>query len=147
MLDEKDLRILRELKEDSSRSVKEIAKRLGIPRTTVQERINRMRRKGVIKGFTIKLDYSKLGKPITAFILVSFMPGPHISQKKLAHQIAELPDVHEVHLISGEWDILIKVRGASMEEIGELVIERLRAMEGVARTVTCASFYTAKEEP
>ncbi len=147
LLDEKDLQILRELELDSSRSVREIAEKLGMPRTTVQERINKLRKRGVIKRFTVKIDYSKIGKPVTAFILISFMPGPYISQKKLAHQIAMLPDVQEVHLISGEWDILVKVRGASMEEIGDLVIERLRTMEGVARTVTCASFYTAKESP
>ncbi len=147
LLDEKDLQILRELELDSSRSVREIAEKLGMPRTTVQERINKLRRKGVIKRFTVKIDYSKIGKPVTAFILISFMPGPYVSQKKLAHQIAMLPDVQEVHLISGEWDILVKVRGSSMEEIGDLVIEKLRTMEGVARTVTCASFYTAKEAP
>lgn len=146
-LDEKDLLILRQLELDSSQSVREIAEKLKMPRTTVQERISRLRRRGVIKRFTVKIDYSKLGKPTIAFILVSFMPGPGISQKNLAHQIAMLPDVEEVHLISGEWDILVKVRGGSMEEIGELVIERIRAMEGVARTMTCASFYTAKEDP
>lgn len=146
-LDEKDLQILHELELDSSRSIREIAEKLGMPRTTVQERIAKMRKRGVIRRFTVKVDYSKIGKPVTAFILISFMPGPYVSQKKLAHQIAMLPDVQEVHLISGEWDILVKVRGASMEEIGDLVIEKLRTMEGVARTVTCASFYTAKETP
>jgi len=146
-LDEKDLKILRALEFDSSRSVREIAEELGLPRTTGQERISRLRRLGVIRRFTIKVDKSKLGKEATAFILVSFMPGPQISQKMLAHQISMLPDVEEVHLISGEWDILVKVRGSSMKEIGELVIERIRTMDGVARTLTCTVFYTAKEDP
>jgi len=146
-LDEKDLKILKALELDSSRSVREIAEELGLPRTTVQERISRLKRLGVIKRFTIKVDKSKLGKGATAFILVSFMPGPQISQKMLAHQISMLPDVEEVHLISGEWDILVKVRGFSMKEIGELVIERIRTMDGVARTLTCTVFYTAKEDP
>lgn len=145
MLDERDRLILRELMLDASQSVREIAERLGMPRTTVQERINRLKRMGVIKRFTVAVDHVKLGKPATAFILVSFMPGPQVSQKRLAQRIAEIPDVEEVHLISGEWDILVKVRGASMHEIGDLVIERIRTMEGVARTVTCAVFYTAKE--
>lgn len=145
MLDEKDLAILSELREDASRSVREIASKLGIPRTTVQERINKMRREGVIKKFTVELDYAKLGKPTTAFILVSFMPGYHLSQKELARKISSLPDVEEVHLITGEWDIIVKVRGSSIQEIGDLVVEKIRMMEGVARTVTCAILYTAKE--
>ncbi|MEN2974853.1 MAG: Lrp/AsnC family transcriptional regulator [Candidatus Caldarchaeales archaeon] len=144
-LDEKDRLILKELWMDSNQSVREIAEKLGIPRTTVQERIKRMIREGVIKRFTIELDYSKIGKSTTAFIMVSFMPGPHVSQKDLAKRISELPDVEEVHLITGEWDILIKVRGSSIQEIGDLVVERIRMMDGVARTVTCAAFYTAKE--
>ncbi len=146
-LDEKDLMILRELELDSSRNIREIAETLGIPRTTVQDRINKLKRMGVIKRFTIKVDKSKLGKNVTAFILVSFMPGSEVSQKDLAHQIAMLEDVEEAHLISGEWDILLKVRGSSMKEIGDLVIDRIRGMRGVARTLTCTVFYTAKEDP
>lgn len=144
-LDEKDKLILRELWIDSSQSVREIAEKLGMPRTTVQERINKMKREGIIKRFTIEIDHSKLGKSTTAFILVSFMPGPQVSQKELAKKISELPDVEEVYLITGEWDIIVKVRGSSIQEIGDLVVERIRMMDGVARTVTCAAFYTAKE--
>lgn len=146
-LDEKDLLILKELELDSSKSLRELAEALGMPRTTVQDRINKLRRMGVIKGFTVKVDKSKLGKGTLAFVLVSFMPGSEISQKALAHEIAMLENVEEAHLISGEWDILLKVRGASMEEIGDLVINKIRGMHGVARTLTCAVFYTAKEDP
>jgi len=144
-LDEKDKLILRELWIDSSQSVREIAEKLGMPRTTVQERINKLKREGIIKRFTIEIDYSKLRKSTTAFILVSFMPGPQVSQKELAKRISDLPDVEEVHLITGEWDIIVKVRGSSIKDIGELVVERIRMMDGVARTVTCAALYTAKE--
>lgn len=146
-LDEKDLMILRELELDSSRNLRELAESLGMPRTTVQDRINKLKRMGVIKKFTVKLDKSKLGKSVTAFILVSFMPGSEISQKALAHEMSTLENVEEAHLISGEWDILLKVRGSSMKEIGDLVIDKIRGMHGVARTLTCAVFYTAKEDP
>ncbi|MCS7132356.1 MAG: Lrp/AsnC family transcriptional regulator [Nitrososphaeria archaeon] len=146
-LDEKDLIILRELELDSSRNVTKMAEALGMPRTTVQDRISKLRKMGVIKRFTVKLDKAKLGKAALAFVLVSFMPGADISQKSLAHQMAMLEDVEEAHLISGEWDILLKVRGSSMKEIGDLVIDKIRSMRGVARTLTCAVFYTAKEDP
>jgi len=145
-LDEKDMRILRELVYDSSQSITTLASKLRMPRTTVQERVKRMRNQSIIKRFTVLLDYAKLGKPATAFILVSFLPGAGISQKKLAQEISRIEDVMEVHLISGEWDILLKVRGESMQSIGSLVIDRLRSIEGVGRTVTCASFAAIKEE-
>jgi Lrp/AsnC family leucine-responsive transcriptional regulator len=146
MLDDKDLAILRELEKDSRRSTKAIADDLDIPRATVHERIKRMVEKDLIKGFTVILDHSLLGEPVTAFILVSFLPSATVSQRDVAQRIAGLEGVHEVHLISGEYDILVKVRGPSMEAIGSLVIDSIRNIEGVGRTLTCASFASVKEE-
>ncbi len=146
MLDEKDRAILSALEKDSRRSTKAIAKDLNIPRATVHERIRRMMERGVIKGFTVIPDFGKLGEPVTAFILVSFLPNNHISQRELAEKISRLEGVHAVHLISGEHDILLKVRGESMERIGDLVIDKLRQMDGVGRTLTCTCFATVKDE-
>lgn len=146
MLDEKDLTILKVLEEDSRRTTKAISEDLGIPRATVHERIKRMVEKGIIKRFTITLDRSALGEPIIAFILVSFLPNAKVSQREVAQRISDLEGVYEVHLISGEYDMLVKVRGKSMEDIGALVIDRIREVEGVGRTLTCASFAQVKEQ-
>lgn len=146
MVDEKDLAILRELKFDSRRSTNQIANALGIPRATVHERIKKMSQKGVIRGFTVISDYSQLGLPVTAFILVSFLPTSSVSQRDLANRIAKLGGVFGVHLISGEYDIMVKVRGHSMESIGSLVIDDIRGMDGVGGTLTCVSFSTVKED-
>lgn len=145
MLDEKDLAILRELERDSRRSTKAISSDLDLPRATVHERIKRMTEKGLIKGFTVKLDHAAMGEPVTAFILVSFLPTATVSQREVAQRISGLEGVHEVHLISGEYDMLVKVRGPSMEAIGSLVIDKIRNIEGVGRTLTCTSFATVKE--
>jgi len=145
-LDEKDLAILSQLMQDSSKTSVKLSELLGVPRATIQERIRRMEKEGVIKRFTVIPDHAQLGQPVKAFILVSFLPNPEVSQRELAAAIALLDGVQEVDLISGEWDILLKVRGASMEQIGDLVIDRLRAMKGVGKTETCASFATVKEE-
>ena len=146
MLDDKDRAILTELQKDARRSTKAIAKDLNIPRATVHERIKRMMDKGIIKGFTVVPDYTQLGEPVTAFILISFLPNNDVSQRELAAKIAALDGVQEVHLISGEHDILIKVRGRSMEGIGSLVIDKLRMIPGVGKTLTVASFASIKEE-
>jgi DNA-binding Lrp family transcriptional regulator len=146
MLDDKDRAILTELQKDARRSTKAIAKDLNIPRATVHERIKRMMDKGIIKGFTVVPDYTQLGEPVTAFILISFLPNNDVSQRELATKIAALDGVQEVHLISGEHDILIKVRGRSMEGIGSLVIDKLRMIPGVGKTLTVASFASIKEE-
>ena len=145
-LDKKDEHILLKLQLDSRKSASEIAGELSIPRTTVQQRIKKMMAKGLIKRFTIQQDYSKLGRPVTAFILISFMPGAGISQKEAAEKIASLSDIYEVHVISGEWDILVKARGESIESIGALVMDKIRNVKGVGKTLTCASFVTVKDQ-
>ena len=141
----KDEQLLQALRLDSSRPVSEIASELGIPRTTVQERIKRLVQTGVIKRFTIQTDYSKLGKNVTVFILVSFSSTSGITQKEAAQKIAEIPDICEVHVISGDWDIIAKARGETIQSVGELVLDKIRNVKGVERTLTCTSFAAIKE--
>lgn len=146
-LDEVDRALIEELRLDGRRPVADLARRLDMPRTTVQHRLDRLLAEGVIERFEPVLDHDKLGRPVTAWILVAFQPGPGISQKRLAGRILDLPGVAEVHLISGEWDLLTKVHGESIESIGDLVVEELRNMEGVGSTVTCATFHSVYDRP
>ena len=145
-MDQKDKLILEKLKEDANKPIAQLAKELKMPRTTIANRIKKMIESGIIKKFTIAIDYEKVGKPITAFILISFLPNYKISQRQLANLISKIENVYEVYIISGEWDLLLKVRGRSMEEIGKLVLDKIRRMEGVGKTVTCTCFHVVKEE-
>lgn len=144
-MDEKDSAILEELMKDSRKTTKAIAKELEIPRATVHDRIVRMEQRKVIRKYTAVPDYAQLGQGVTAFILAQFEPREGLSQRETADEIADIQGISEVHMISGEYDMLLKVRGASMEDIGKLVIDRLREVKGVARTLTCACFTTVKE--
>jgi len=146
MLDEKDLEIIAALRKDARASTADIARVTKIPRVTVHERIKKLREKGVIKSFTVVTDYSKLGKPATAFVLVSYEPHQNITQRKLAEKLTKLNGIYEVHILAGEWDLLLKVRGESIEDIGKLVVDRLREVDGIGRTVTLACFTSLKEE-
>ncbi|HLE97033.1 MAG TPA: Lrp/AsnC family transcriptional regulator [Candidatus Thermoplasmatota archaeon] len=146
MLDEKDRLILRELRDDAKKTTKTIAENTSIPRTTVHDRITKMEQGGVIRKFTVVPDYELIDEPTTAFVFVSYNHTAGTSQRELADQLAKLDGVYEVHLISGDWDILAKVRGKDVETIGELVIERLRDLSGVGKTVTCTVFKTVKED-
>lgn len=146
MFDKKDEAILGELKKNARKSTKNIAANVKIPRVTVHDRIQKMVDKGIIKSFTIIPNYEKIGLPSNVFIFVSFLPNPDVSQRELANRIAKLPGVYEVHIISGEYDLLLKVRGKSLIEIGKLVVDKLRQLKGVGRTLTCACFETVKEE-
>lgn len=146
-VDELDRRLIRELQRDGRVAIAELARRLDVARTTVQDRLKGLEERGVVRGYVPVLDHAKLGNPVTAIILVGFEGGHRVGQKELARRMVDIEGVEEVHLISGEWDIVLKVRAPSIEGVGELVVENLRRMEGVARTVTCASFHSVQGTP
>jgi DNA-binding Lrp family transcriptional regulator len=56
-----------------------------------------------------------------------------------------LPEVQEVHIISGEWDILIKVKAKDVDSVGKYVVDKLRLVKGIERTLTCLVFESEKE--
>ena len=145
MIDKKDEIILSELKKNARNTTKNIGKKVNIPRITVHDRIQKMIKNGVIKSFDVKIDYNKIGLPTEVFIFVSFLPNADISQRELAKRISKFDRILEVHIISGEYDLLLKVRGKSLEEIGEIVIDKLRNIKGVGKTLTFACFDTVKE--
>jgi len=145
IMDEKDSAILQELMTDSRKTTKAIARELDIPRATVHDRIVKMEQRKIIRKYTAVPDFAQLGLGVTSFVLVQFEPKEGLSQRETAEEIAGLPGIFEVHMISGEYDMLLKVRGTSMEGIGKLVIDKLREVDGVARTLTCACFTTVKE--
>ena len=145
MIDNKDQIILNELKKNSRVTTKDLSKNVEIPRVTVHDRIQKMIKNGVIKSFDVKIDYNKIGLPTEVFIFVSFLPNANISQRELAKRISKLERILEVHIISGEYDLLLKVIGKSLEEIGEIVIDKLRNIKGVGKTLTFACFQTVKE--
>jgi len=146
MFDKKDQMILEELKKNSRNSIKNIASNVKIPRITVHDRIQKMIKNGIIKSFNVTIDYKKIGLSTEVFIFVSFLPNVDISQRELAKRISKLPGVSEVHIISGEYDLILKARGKSLEEIGKLVVDKLRKLKGVGRTLTFVCFETVKED-
>lgn len=145
-LDDKDHEILGALKKDSRSTVAELSNLLKMPRATTHERIMRLRNFGVIKRFTIEQDYQKTGLPTLAFIFVSYLSGSITDQHELAKTLSAISGVLGVYIVSGEWDMILKVRGKTIEDIGGMIIDRIRKTPGIAKTYTVACFEVAKDE-
>lgn len=149
-LDKRDIEILKLLQKNCRMTAKEIAKKIGSPITTVYAKIKRMEELGVIKQYKAILDSKKLDKGAAAFILTSFVyrPGGRekpLSQRDVAKQIAAFPEVQEVHIITGGWDILIKVKADHVDTLGNFVMDKLRLIEGIENTLSCIVYETVKE--
>jgi len=149
-LDKKDLAILTLMQKNCKYTARKIAEKINSPITTVFAKIKRMEELGIIKEYKAILDSKKLNCGTTAFILASVSYGTKnsdapISQRVIAEQIAKFPGVQEVHIISGNWDILIKVKEKDVDTIGKFVIDKLRTVKGIEKTLTCMVFGTQKE--
>jgi len=148
-IDDKDLAILDLLQKNCKMTAKEIARTIDSPVTTVFAKMKRMEAQGIIKNYKAVLDSTKLDKGTTAFILGSvsyrLKQGTPLSQRKTAQEIAKFPEVQEVHIITGDWDILIKVKEKDVNKIGKFVIDKLRMVKGIEKTLTCMAFETQKE--
>lgn len=147
-VDSGDIRILRIIQDNCRLSAREISGLTGIRVTTVFAKIKRMERSGFIKAYRAVLDGGKLDVGTTAFIFVSFsLKGENKvqSQRKVARMIAGFSEVQEVHIISGEWDILAKVKARDVDSVGKFVVDKLRLIGGIEKTLTSFVFESEKE--
>ncbi len=139
-LDKKDHSIISQLEHDAKLTTGQISKKLNIPVTTVHNRIKKLEEKGIIKGYTVRLDHAKLGKPMLAYILVSVsynLPsGKKIEQNELASKLRKFEEVEEVSITTGGTDILLKVRSSTVEELNDFIIKKLRSVDGIDKTQT-----------
>ena len=130
-VDEKDRRILEVLHENSDLSIQKISKLTGIPITTVHNRIKRLKKSGIIKNYTVNLDYQKLGKHVLAFVLINVnqksMTDSDMDQFDVLREIKKFGHVEEADLITCSNDILLKCRFNTLDELTEFVVKDLRS--------------------
>ncbi|TRO45510.1 Lrp/AsnC family transcriptional regulator [Candidatus Bathyarchaeota archaeon] len=149
-LDMKDLAILTLIQENSKLTAKQIAKKINAPITTVFAKTKRMEELGIINGYRAIVDPEKLDAGTAAFILASVSyrakgDDVPVSQRDVAEEIAQFPEVQEVHIITGDWDLLVKLRAESVDAVGKFVVDKLRLIKGLEKTLTCMVFKTVKE--
>jgi len=146
-LDSKDIQILRIIQENCRLTSREIADEIDSPVTTVFAKMKRFEKLGLVNGYHAVLRASELGAGTTAFIFVSFAHkgDKALSHRKVAKEIARFAQVQEAHIVSGEWDFLIKVKVKDVDAVGKFVVDELRLLRGIEKTQTCFVFETQKE--
>jgi DNA-binding Lrp family transcriptional regulator len=149
-LDEKDSAILSLIQENSKYTARQIAKKINSPITTVFAKTKRMEELGIIKEYRAILSPEKLNLGTVAFVLASVSyttktNGAPVSQREVAEEIAKFPEVQEVQIITGDWDLLVKLRAENVDAIGKFVVDKLRLIKGLEKTLTCMVFETVKE--
>ncbi len=144
VLDVIDRKILARLQDDAKISQAELAKAVGLTPPSVNERIRKLERGGVIRGYVALLDERKLGQDITAFVEI-FIEHPKF-ETGFIEAVRELDEILECHHITGEFSLLLKVRVRDMAAFRKLLIEKLNTARGVRQTRTLIVLATAKEQ-
>ena len=130
VLDELDARLLRELLTAPRVGVLELSRRLGVARATVQARLDRLVRRGVIATFAPTVDPHALGYTVTAFATLEIRQG---RGEEVVEQLREIPEVLEVHTITGQGDMLCRLVARSNDDLQD-VINRVTKVEDIMRT-------------
>ncbi len=138
-LDEKDHLIIDVLREDASLSIAKIAAQTGLPSTTVHNRIKKLRENKIIKNYTIKLDKSRISGEIIAYILIKVYQA---NQREIVQRLMKRPDVEEASIVTGDTDIIMKLRVHSIGDLDKFIIDDLRNIPGIQASKTIISLET-----
>ncbi len=132
-LDLKDRKIIEILLDNADCPLREISKAVGLSPSSVRNRILRLKRAGVIKKFTVEINYQKLGFNIQVIVLVTCKTG---HSENVFKQFNEIPEVHDMYWTTGPANFILLVRVHDMIEFSKLITERLERIEGIEKLET-----------
>ena len=124
--DETDLALLALLAENARAPVATLARRLGLARTTVQARLDRLENSGVIQGYSVRLSQSARA-PLRATVLVNIEPR---TAPAVLSRLKSLPEVRRVHTTSGRFDLIVTLEATTTESLDE-TLDRIGEAKGV----------------
>ena len=144
-MDGTTLEILNILQSDARTPNAEIARRVGLAPSAVHERVRKLEERGIVRGYSARLNPRPLGLGLLAFVFVR--SEERVGSDDTARELAAIPEVQEVHHIAGEDCFLVKVRAADTESLGVLLRDRIGRLSTVRSTRTTIVLHTVKEDP
>ena len=142
-LDPTDLRLITLLQQDGQSSMAELSKAIGVAPSTLNDRVKRLQRLGVITGFHAHVAPEALGLNLLAFVFVGWNDA--LVEADFLTAIAAAPQVLECHHVTGGWNYLLKVRVESTRALEEFLGGTLKKVKGLQRTETLIVLSSPKE--
>lgn len=131
-LDATDQKLLALLRENARAPTAALARRLGLSRTTVQSRLDRLERSGVVVGYSVRLSAAHERGAVHAYMMITVKPK-HAA--RVEAEVKKLSQVHTLESVSGTFDLIAKAVTGSVQEMDEL-IDAVGEMDGVERTTS-----------
>jgi Lrp/AsnC family transcriptional regulator, leucine-responsive regulatory protein len=135
VLDERDLDIIAALQRDARATYADVGGRVGLSASAVHDRVRKLERSGVIRGYRAVVDPEAIGLFVTA--LIAATPLDSRQPDDLPERVGEFPEVEDCYSVAGEANYVLKVRTKTTGELEDL-IRRLREKGGVATNTTIA---------
>jgi Lrp/AsnC family transcriptional regulator for asnA, asnC and gidA len=143
LLDNINLKIIDFLSKDSSTPFVEIAKQIGISDATVHIRVRRLLAAGIINKFTISVDNNRLGYDHLAFMGINVEPR---LAEELTDELSKVDEVLEIHEMHGRFDLLLKVRAKDLDQMRDIVVNKIRILPHIIETELMTVLKSRKEE-
>ena len=140
-----DRRLLRLLQQDARTSYAELARQVGLSTTPCKERIKRLEREGIIRGYQAILDPEQLDAGLVVFVQIRLSRSSQDIFEEFKRSAFELPEVQECYLVSGNFDYLIKARVADMNAYRAFLGETLLTLPGVQESTSYVVMEQVKE--
>lgn len=144
-LDEKDLAILRLLQKDAKLSVRDLSGRINLSSTPTHERIKRMEKLEIIKGYTAVLDRKKVDKGMMVICMIALNAHNKKTASKFIEEVSKLNEVVEFYNISGDFDFMLKILAPNMDEFHDFFVNQLSEIEGIGQTKSIFVMNSIKE--
>jgi Lrp/AsnC family leucine-responsive transcriptional regulator len=143
MIDDIDLRIVEILQQNARTANAEIARQVGMAPSAILERIRKLEERGVILGYSARVNPEAFGLGLTAYVFVR--ADERAGAPTTAERMAEFPEVQEVHHVAGEDCFLAKVRVANPRALGELLQKKFGAIDTIRSTRSTIVLDTVKD--
>jgi Lrp/AsnC family transcriptional regulator for asnA, asnC and gidA len=142
LIDETSIKVLKEFLRDARQSFREVARKTGFSSGTVTSRIKELEEQGIIKKYTVQLDYEKLGYELTAVTEVIVSEG---MMMEVGEKIAGISQAVNVYNVTGDSDIMIVGKFKTRQQLSDFT-KGLTKMANVVRTKTHVVLNTLKED-
>ena len=133
-LDDVDLALLSLLAQDSRASQRSLARALGVSAPTIGDRLARLERTGVIRGYRVAVDWGALGFPVVVYLAITTAQGHELAPVMTA--VGRLPEVEDVTVVTGDLDLLARLRVRDYAHLRAVLLEKVWQLPGVQRTET-----------
>lgn len=142
-MDDIDFRILNILREKARIPNVEVARTIGMAPSAVLERIKKLESKGIISGYEVRLNPECFNQSMIAFIQIRLFS--HKDTEKSAELLCNYEEIQEVHYISGEDCLFVKVRISNSNELQKIINQKIASIQGVKSTRSFIALSTYKE--